>query len=195
MSHFSGWPGKWEQKCLQGSGSVIEGEEAIILSKRFKEMPRTILVLFFLFLLIPIASSVFRDSLSRGFSGRAGWALFLVSYCLMPLLLCYAIAVKHYLFLPFYLVQCAALIAHSIGSAQILPSDIVATRLILIGMMVYVGIIFGNKDFFYPFLTKKHRSLRRFAPSPGRFRLLCTLSGSRLRLNLRLAFNDLQWRI
>jgi len=134
---------------------------------RFNEMPRPIRALFFLFLLIPLASLLFaRASLSvSGSQTNSGFVLFFVSYWLLPLLLCFTIFVKRYLFLPLYILQCAILLVHSLGYVHATSGDILFARTILIGMIIYVDILFGNKDLFAPFLTVRKRSWRKYPRS------------------------------
>ncbi len=143
----------------RGLGHRIE--VALILKKYFKEMPPPIRVLFFLFFLTPFVSML--CGLFSHFGEQTTWSIvvFSISYWIMPLLLCYAIIAKHYLFLPFYLLQCLALGVQSFSYTHDLVSDILIVRLFVIGMMVYIGILFANRDFLAPFLTGQNRHWRK----------------------------------
>lgn len=105
---------------------------------------------------------MFGDALCGHFGEQKAWSIvvFSISHWVMPLLLCYAIISRHHLFLPLYLLQCLALGVQSFSYTH-LVSDILIIRLFLIGMMVYVGILFANRDFLYPFLTRQDRRWRK----------------------------------
>ncbi len=132
-------------------------------------MPTPILVMFFVFLLMPVASTTFIDRPVDIYAREGMWRALLVTltYWVLPWSLCYSIALKHYLFLPLYLAQCLILLTHSIVYSHMLPLDISLARYVLVAFMAYIGVFFGNKDFLYPFLQKEHRVWRK-AP---RFRI------------------------
>lgn len=126
-------------------------------------MPTSVLVMFGVFLVTPFLSLTFIELpwvvYAQEGTGRA--SLVVLTYWLGPLLLCYSILIKHHLFVPFYLLQCVALLAHSITYSNKLPLDIALARYVLIGFMAYIGVFFGNKDFLTPFLTKNFRMWRK----------------------------------
>jgi hypothetical protein len=128
-------------------------------------MPGTVRVIFAVFFLVPVLSS------------GAGWwptelwesgpplaaILSLVTYWILPLLICFSIAWKHHWFLPLYLLQCVSLVTHASVYSETLPWDLLILRYGLVALMAYIGILFGNRDFLYPFVTKSSR-LWRMAP-------------------------------
>jgi hypothetical protein len=133
------------------------------LKKIFATMPRPILVMFVVFLLTPLVSLTFIDKPWNVYHHDGPWraAVVTVTYWILPWSLCYAIAFKHYFFLPLYLLQCLSLVLHSFVYRDIFPLDISMARYVLVGFMAYIGLFFGNKDFLYPFLTKDYRVWRK----------------------------------
>jgi hypothetical protein len=128
-------------------------------------MPGTVKVIFAVFFLVPILSSGNGSwPVEIWTQNSAGLALLAtITYWLLPLLLCFSIAWKHHWFLPLYLSQCISLVLHSTFFSGGLPWDLMAMRYGLVGLMAYIGILFGNRDFLYPFVTKSSR-LWRMAP-------------------------------
>lgn len=131
--------------------------------KHFQSMPTPILVMFFVFLLTPLVSLSFIERPWVIYAREGFWRATTVTltYWLIPLGLCYALAFKHYLFLPLYGGQCLALLLHSILYSNTLPLDMALARYVLIAFMAYIGFFFGNKDILYPFLTKDFRIWRK----------------------------------
>ena len=129
----------------------------------FKKMPHTIQVIFLVFLAVPPGSLFLFESPWPNFIIQGWWrpTLFIVTYWILPLGICYTILMRHYLFLPFYLIQCVALGLHSLFNTRILPTDFLVMRFVLVVLMTYIGLLFSNRDFLYPFLTRKSRFWRR----------------------------------
>lgn len=149
-----------------------------MLFSDFKKMPRTIQVIFLVFLAIPPGSVFLFDSPFTAHS-LTEWRpiLFIATYWALPALICYAILVKHYLFLPVYLLQCVALVLHSIFNPKAMPTDFLIMRFVLVVLMMYIGVMFSNRDFLYPFITKQARYWRRSPRMPVTFAI--TLMGDR----------------
>lgn len=131
--------------------------------KTLKSMPQSLLGMFTVFLFVPAFSLVFHGSPAT-LVNNYGWGqsiLIWTAYWVLPWSLCAAILVRRFLFLPFYMLQCIALIAHCMVFDNNLPTDLLLMRYALIGCMAYIGMQFANKDFLYPFLTKTRRFWRK----------------------------------
>jgi PilZ domain len=137
----------------------------------FKMMPRNIQIICLVFLAIPPGSTVlFESPLTTYFTQGQGHSfIFIATYWLLPMCICYTILIKHYLFLPFYLLQCVALGVHSFFNTEALPTDFLIMRFSLVMLMTYIGILFSNRDFLYPFITKQSRYWRRSPRMPVTF--------------------------
>ena len=72
------------------------------LKKVFGAMPRPILVMFFVFLITPLASLTFIEPPWVVYRHDVLWRALLIgmTYWALPWGLCFAITLKHYLFLP-----------------------------------------------------------------------------------------------
>ena len=126
-------------------------------------MPAPVLVMFFLFLLTPFLSLTFIEK-PWSFAVHHGvlrTLAILAAYWVVPLLLAYALAFRHHLFLPLYGLQCVALLIHSVLNSNEIPVDMAVARYVLIAFMGYIGFFFGNKDFLYPLLTSDFRIWRK----------------------------------
>lgn len=128
-----------------------------------RAMPAPVLAMFLVFLVMPFVSLTFIDMPWEVYrrEGLVHAILVVATYWVMPLALCYAITLKHFLFLPFYITQCLLLFLHAITYHDRLPLDIAIARYVLVGFTAYIGVFFGNKDFLYPFLTLRHRVWRK----------------------------------
>ena len=133
------------------------------LFRNFKALPTPLMGLFFLFLSVPLCSILVLDCPwhSMGYQQTARVALITLTYWIIPLAICFTLLVKHNWFFTFYLVQCGALTLHTIVAGNSQPSEMQLARFLLIGLMVYVGFIFGNKNFLYPLITQKVRFWRK----------------------------------
>lgn len=133
------------------------------LVKEVKSMPGYLLGIFLVFLIIPISSLFFHQVPWEMYRTEGLWytLLVLVTYWICPWLLCIAIIIRRFLFLSFYLVQCLMLGIHCIAYGNYLPFDLQIVRFVLIACMVYIGFLFINKDFLYPFLSKDRRFWRK----------------------------------
>lgn len=129
-----------------------------------RTMPPAVLSLFGVFFAIPFASLWLFGAPWNVWNSEGGLraALMVAAYWALPLTLCAAMLRAHWIFVPTYFVQCLALLAHSILYSDRLPLDIAVARYVMIALMAYVGLFFGNKDFLSPFLTLKQRFWRRF---------------------------------
>lgn len=130
--------------------------------KILKTMPRPLVGLFFLFLLTPLTSLVLYG---QGFSLASPgeilkFVFWLCAYGVLPIALCYSLAVTHHWFLPLYLSFSALLALQLPFGEHFTLFEIGTARYLLIGSMLYVGILFGNRNFLYPLLTKNPRLWR-----------------------------------
>lgn len=125
-------------------------------------MPLPILGLTLLFSLVPFLSCILFESPAAAFdrAGLAYAAALVLAYWIAPLAISAALLFKHHWFLPFYILQCAGLILHTI-LAHDQAAEIQFARVVLIGLMFYVGVLIGNRNFLYPLLTKQFRFWRR----------------------------------
>lgn len=159
---------------------------------RFKEifarLPPPIFVLFVVFLVIPFASIFILGSPWQVFGIAGFWkgTIIALTYWILPPLLCYAILFKHHLFLPFYLLECMALLLHSTVFRQLLALDLLILRYVLIALMVYVGVTFANKDFLQPFLTRRLRYWRRSSRVAVNYPILIGDSRQKLEIPARI---------
>ena len=129
----------------------------------FAPLPKCLKMIFAIFLAIPFVSIPFvlSDSHSNGI-GSAYWLILtLLTYGVVPFFLCFTILIKHYLFLPAYILQVVVLIIHCSIYDHHSQGDIQMLHFFIFGWMAYIGIHLANKDFLAPFLTKHHRYWRR----------------------------------
>jgi hypothetical protein len=128
----------------------------------FRSMPLPVVGLTLIFLTVPFASLCFMATPwdIAAASGRTAAATFVCAYWILPLAIGYSLLRKHHWFLPLYVAQCIFLTAHTL-LAQPQAAQITVARIILIGLMVYVGTLMGNRNFLYPLLTTQFRSWRR----------------------------------
>lgn len=142
-------------------------------------MPPAVASMFWLFAVVPLAAFVVVEApwnvLKHEGSVRA--AIVLGTYWLIPMAICYAIAFKHYFFLPLYISQCVMLLTHAFLYHDRLPFDLSIVRFVMVFLMAYVGVFFGNKDFLSPFLTMQKRFWRKAPRLQVRYRI--TLMGDR----------------
>ena len=126
-------------------------------------MPGSLVGMFVVFLVVPLTSLTFHPMpWDIWYSeGPLSALLVTVTYWIAPVCLCYAIASRKFLFLPVYILQCVALVVHTVHFGNRLPLDLLLVRYILVGCMTYIGFQFANKDFLYPFLTKSRRFWRK----------------------------------
>ncbi len=93
------------------------------------------------------------------------------AHFILPILLSIAIIKRSYVVLPFFLLECVALLTHTLLNPTGLPLSLQLTRVVLLAVGSLFGIALANRDFLYPLLS---RSGRRWRASP------------RLALNARL---------
>jgi len=148
------------KKTLSFSRTYVK---PISFKKTFDGMPLPVMVMFFVFLLTPFLSLTF---IHKPWSfvehhGMTRTFVILAAYWVFPLSLAYALACRRYLFLPIYGLQCGALLAQAILSANEMPLDMALARYVPIAFMGYIGFFFGNKDFLFPLLTSDFRYWRK----------------------------------
>lgn len=141
---------------------VGEKRQMSILEE-LKSMPRSLVGMFLVFLLVPVTSLAFHDLPWRMYDMFGGWPTFVVglTYWVCPWLLCFAVLFRRFLFMPFYFLQCFALVLHSLVFGASLTFELQLIRYALVGWMFYIGFLFVNKDLFYPFMAKSRRFWRR----------------------------------
>lgn len=142
-------------------------------------MPPAIASMFWLFAVVPVASFVVVEApwVVYAKEGIVRAAVIVGAYWLIPAAICYAILFRHYLFLPLYILQCAMLLTHAVLYRDRLPLDLSIVRFVMVFLMAYVGVFFGNKDFLSPFLTMQKRFWRKSPRLQIRHRV--TLVGER----------------
>ncbi len=142
-------------------------------------MPPAIASMFWLFAIVPLASFVVVDApwVVYAREGVVKAAVVFAAYWLVPVAICYAITFRHFMFLPLYILQCVMLLAHAVLYRDRLPLDLSIVRFVMVFLMAYVGVFFGNKDFLSPFLTVKKRFWRKSPRLQVRYRI--TLVGER----------------
>ena len=135
--------------------------------------------MFWLFAVVPLASFVVVDAPWNVYAheGIVRAAVIVGAYWLIPAAICYAILFRHYLFLPLYILQCVMLLTHAVLYRDRLPLDLSIVRFVMVFLMAYVGVFFGNKDFLSPFLTMQKRFWRKSPRLQVRHRV--TLVGER----------------
>ena len=128
----------------------------------FTGLPKPLKVVFLVFLLIPFISLASIE-FHTGQLHTSAWRLilFFLTYWAIPLLLCFSIIGRHYLFLPFYVLQCLLLFIHCFAYRPMIPDDLVIVRFLMVSAMAFVGCYLANKDFLYPFLSIERRGWRR----------------------------------
>lgn len=131
--------------------------------RNLRSLPAPLVGMFLIFFFVPILSlAIHRPPWEMWFTdGITQTAIVTLTYWICPWALCGAILIRRYLFLPFYLLQCLALAVHSWYYGVSLPLDLEITRYVLVGCMGYIGVLFANKDFLYPFLAKNPRFWRK----------------------------------
>jgi hypothetical protein len=142
-------------------------------------MPPAVASMFWVFAIVPLASFWVVDAPWTVYAreGATRAAVVVAAYWLVPAAICYAILFRHYLFLPLYILQCAVLLTHAVLYRDRLPLDLSIVRFVMVFLMGYVGVFFGNKDFLSPFLTMKKRFWRKAPRLQLRYRI--TLVGER----------------
>lgn len=133
------------------------------LVRNMRVIPSPLLGMFLIFLVVPFLSLAIHRPPWELVASDGWYRAILVglAYWVCPWMLCFAIVYRRFLFLPFYLVQCGALALHSWSYGKGVPFDLEITRYVLIACMGYIGVLFANKDFLYPFLAKNPRFWRK----------------------------------
>jgi hypothetical protein len=126
-------------------------------------MPAPLLILFCVFLLLPFWSLTFVelpwDIYARGDALASGVVAF--AYFLGPLLILITTALRSIAFLPMLVVECLALILHTVLNFQNQTVEFQSLRYVLLGAMAASGIFVFNRDTLYPFMSKNARFWRR----------------------------------
>lgn len=131
-----------------------------------RSMPTPLLGLFLVFLAVPALSLGWLRPWDQ-MVNPAVWkmALLILTYVLLPMAVCISLLFRYYWFFPLYFAECVLLGLHASVSQQVF--EVQMARFLLIGLMIYVGLLFGNKNILYPLLSKTIRFWRK-AP---RFRI------------------------
>jgi hypothetical protein len=135
----------------------------MVLLRNFKALPLPLKGLFLVFLTVPIFSLlVIRwPWLGEHDIHPSRTLLIIATYWLVPIAICLALLIKHNWFFVLYLAQCFFLTLHTIVSSHTQPTEMQLARFLLIGLMIYVGFLFGNRNFLYPLITAKVRFWRK----------------------------------
>lgn len=131
--------------------------------KNFRALPVPLMGLFFVFLAVPLFSLFAIDVPWIAAQKTTFLRVLLVSltYWVVPLAICLALLLKHNWFFVMYLLQCGLLTLHTIVAGNQQPTEMQLARFLLIGLMIYVGFLFGNKNFLYPLVTRHVRFWRK----------------------------------
>lgn len=131
--------------------------------KAIRSMPNAVLGLLTVFLALPVLSVSAVGSPLHLYISVELWkfSLVMITYWALPVLIVYALALRHHWFLPLHLSLCVLLTAHTLLFHTGTTSEVHFARFLLVALMIYVGILFGNKNFLYPFISKDLRFWRK----------------------------------
>jgi hypothetical protein len=127
-----------------------------------RSMPLPVIGLMSIFLLVPPASAYFLETPFSAWQRNEAFpaAALALAYWACPLAIAFSLVRKHHWFLPLYVLQCVFLSAHTLLSRG-QATEIQIARILLIGLMLYVGVLMGNRNFLYPLLSRQYRLWRR----------------------------------
>ncbi len=134
-----------------------------MLRSLFQKMPPSLVVVFGVFLLMPLRSVLFFDWPWRYVAGKGGAeaAFFLFSNWIGPLLICAALFSRSFVLVLFFAAEAAAISSNAVLNLDGQMGEGQVLRLLLLALMVGFGLLLIDRDMLYPYLSNYNRRWRK----------------------------------